>query len=117
MKTIIAQNWLNQILNKDKIKVIGRDQGGAKNDEFLKLEDDEFLEGKLKIDGFPNLQIIDLKGEICGTKGSLTEVVITNCPKVKSVNLTNNEVSLLDVNGLDNLINVFANQNRLGKIN
>src|SRR4051812_10243278 len=122
MKIINAQEWLdqkvNQIPNKDVIKVLGRKQAGVKDEEYLKLEEDEFLKGELKIDGFPNLQIINFGGEFKrNVKGFLTKVTITNCPRVRSVDLNRNEISELDVSGLNNLTNLYANYNKLEKIN
>jgi hypothetical protein len=77
MRKINAQTWL-QKSNKDIIKVIGRNQAGAKKEEFLKLEDDEELEGELKINGFSSLQIIDTAGNK-GVEGFLTKVTISDC--------------------------------------
>jgi len=120
MKELIAQNWLNAIPNKSKIKWIGGEVEGVNSDEVWELKDSEILKGDLEIKGFPNLETVNLSVNSWdgkGSKGSLKKVVIKNCPSLKKVYLTNNLIDEVDVSGLSNLVALYANSNKLGKIN
>ncbi|CAG8465009.1 10477_t:CDS:2 [Gigaspora margarita] len=84
-----AQKWLtdNYENKKDNTEEIRINES---------TEEDIELEGKLTIDGYPNLQKIFLGG----TKG-ITELSINNCPNVEVVFVSDNQITKIE--GLANL--------------
>jgi Leucine-rich repeat (LRR) protein len=59
------------------------------------------LQGELIIADFPNLKKINL----ANSKG-ITKMTITNCPQVKEVNVSNNQIAELVINEPTNLNNL-----------
>jgi len=118
MVKINAKNWLGEIPSKDKIEALGRGRPSWLKDQagLWELKKDETLEGELEINGFSNLRVIYLGQFVGAGKGSLTKVIINNCPNVEHIDLYNNEINELDVSNLAKLKILVISDNNLGKI-
>lgn len=118
MVKINAKNWLGEIPSKDKIEALGRGRPSWLKDQagLWELKKDETLEGELEINGFSNLRVIYLGQFVGAGKGSLTKVIINNCPNVEHIDLYNHEINELDVSNLAKLKILVISDNSLGKI-
>jgi hypothetical protein len=81
-----AQDWLTEIYELPGYDGVTEKQRVAAI-EYNGNNEDEILEGELKIENFPNLQILSLPGH------RLTSVKISGCPELKVVELFNNKLT------------------------
>ncbi len=86
-----TQTWLNQNYPQNQRVQI----------EEINNSSREELQGELIIADFPNLKKINL----ANSKG-ITKMTITNCPQVKEVNVSNNQIAELVINEPTNLNNL-----------
>nr|CAG8570129.1 2919_t:CDS:2 [Entrophospora candida] len=73
-------------------------------------------DGKLVIEGYAELESINLTGNV------IDELVIKNCPKLKDINLNDNQFVKIDLSEINPtstkaLKNFFANNNKLEELN
>jgi len=69
------------------------------------------LEGKLKLEGFTNLEELDC------SDNKITHLEISNCPNLKRINCSSNNLKKLTLGNLRNLVELRCNNNQLKELN